>query len=72
MKLSRREMLKALGITSVGLTLAACTPAPAAEAPAASSAAGGDAAPAAAGTELTIWFHWGGATGERAQELIDT
>ena len=72
MKLSRREMLKALGITGVGLTLAACTPAPASEAPAASSSEGGEAAPAAAGTELTIWFHWGGATGERAQELIDT
>ncbi len=70
MKLSRRQLLKVMGTTGVGIVLAACTPAaPGGAAPAASS---GAAAPAAAGTDLKIWFHWGGVTGEFAQKMIDS
>jgi len=67
MKLSRRQLLKTMGAGSLGLALVGCA------APAAPAAdGGGGAEPAAAATELTIWFHWGGAAGERAQELIDS
>lgn len=69
MKLSRRRMLKVMGTTGIGLVLAACAPPAPGAAPAASSS--GAAAPAATGTELKIWFHWGGATGEFAQKMID-
>ncbi len=70
MILSRRQMLKVMGTASAGVLLAACAPAPAA-APAAPAAEGEQAAPATAATELVIWFHWGGATGETAQQFID-
>ncbi|HRW11068.1 MAG TPA: extracellular solute-binding protein, partial [Caldilineaceae bacterium] len=49
----------------------ACAPAQEGAAPATDSSQDA-AAPDSAATELTIWFHWGGATGERAQELIDS
>jgi multiple sugar transport system substrate-binding protein len=70
MKLSRRQMIKAMGFAGAGAVLAACAPAPAG-APSAPAAAGEAAAPATAATDLVIWFHWGGATGERAQEFIN-
>jgi len=70
MKLSRRQLLKAMGVASMSAVVVGCTPAQEGAAPAADSAAG--TAPDSAATELTIWFHWGGATGERAQELIDS
>ena len=63
MKLSRRQLLKTMGAGSLGLALVGCA------APAAPAAEGESAGPGAAATELTIWFHWGGAAGERAQEL---
>ncbi len=70
MLLSRRQMLKALGIAGAGAVVAACSPAPAG-APSTPAESGEAAAPAGAATELVIWFHWGGDTGERAQEFID-
>lgn len=71
MTLSRRNMLKLMGMTGAGTVLAACAPAPAAE-PASSTGAEGESAPNTAATDLTIWFHWGGGAGERAQAMIDT
>jgi len=69
MFLSRRQMLKMMGTAGASVMLAACTPAPAA--PTTSEGEGGQAAPASAATDLVIWFHWGGATGETAQQFID-
>jgi len=71
MKLSRRQLLKVMGTTGVGVVLAACAPAAPGAAPASSSAGSQAQAPASTGTELKIWFHWGGATGEFAQKMID-
>lgn len=70
MTLSRRQLLKNMGVVGVGAVLAACAPSAAPSAPA-SSAGESAAAPATAATDLTIWFHWGGATGERAAEFIN-
>src|SRR5690606_36831143 len=70
MLLSRRQMLKALGVAGAGAVVAACSSAPAG-APSAPAESGEAAAPDGAATELVIWFHWGGDTGERAQEFID-
>lgn len=69
MKLSRRDMLKLMGTTGAGLAVAAC--APAATGPDTAADAGG-AAPDSAATDLVIWFHWGGETGNFAQALIDS
>jgi len=69
MKLSRRQFLQATGTVGAGFVLAACAPATS-EAPAAADAGG--AAPDAAATELAIWFHWSGETGNYAQALIDS
>ena len=85
MKISRREMLKLMGTTGIGALLASCAPtapaAPAAssatdeESPAESEQAAAevvDEGPSDDMTELTIWFHWGGGAGERAQAMVDT
>lgn len=75
MKLSRRHLLKAMGVTGMGVMVAACAPAQPgapAEPSAGAAPAAGAAQPDSANTELTIWFHWGGATGESAQELINS
>lgn len=67
MQLSRRDMLKLMGTTGAGLAVAACAPA-ASTGPETAA----EAAPGSAATDLTIWFHWGGETGNFAQELIDS
>jgi multiple sugar transport system substrate-binding protein len=71
MTLSRRQMLKAMSMAGAGALLVACAPAAAPAAPAASGSEAEAAAPAGAATELIIWFHWGAATGETAQQFID-
>jgi multiple sugar transport system substrate-binding protein len=72
MKLSRRQLIKAMGMASAGAVLSACAAAPTTGGTGGGTAAeSNEQAPASAATELIIWFHWGGATGETAQGFID-
>lgn len=65
MMLTRRQLLIAMGVAGASTFLAACAPAPTASTDVVE-------APESAATELKIWFHWGGATGEFAQQMIDS
>lgn len=69
MTLSRRQMLQLMGVGGVATALAACAPV----APVAPATSGGSeaTAPEAAATDIAIWIHWGGVTGEYAKQLID-
>lgn len=73
-RLSRRELLKLIGVTAAGATLAACAPA-APAAPAAAPAEGAkEAAPAAApaaGAKLEYWTGWSGFEFDALQAIVD-
>ncbi len=65
--LSRRDLLKLMGVTAASSALAACT---APIAPAASTSAGGAAAPAQAQTVVRFWNVWGAAREELMNQII--
>lgn len=66
--LSRRELLKLMGVAAAGSALAACAPV----APGAAPAAGGEgaAAPAQAATVVRFWNVWGAAREELMNQII--
>lgn len=67
--LSRRQMLRLIGLSAAGATIAACAPgAPPAAAP---SGAAEPAAPVAAATEVRFWNVWGAAREELMNQIAE-
>jgi multiple sugar transport system substrate-binding protein len=64
--ISRRDMLKVMGLAAAGSALAACAPV----APAATTTGAGAAAPAQADTVVRFWNVWGAAREELMNQII--
>ncbi|MEZ4862109.1 MAG: extracellular solute-binding protein [Caldilineaceae bacterium] len=64
-RMSRRDLLRLMGVTATGAAIAACAPVPQSAAPAAE----GGAAPAAETVEVRFWNVWGAAREELMNQI---